>query len=108
MTVRATWHGAVLAESDDTVLVEGNQYFPPGAVTTELLVPSAASTYCPWKGDASYYHVVVDGSRNNDAAWYYSEPYDAASGIKDYIAFWKGVEVTGANPGAPEIRPPGR
>jgi uncharacterized protein (DUF427 family) len=108
MTVRATWHGAVLAESDDTVLVEGNHYFPPGDVTAELLVPSASSTYCPWKGDASYYHVVVDGCRNADAAWYYSEPYEAASGIKNYVAFWKGVEVTGANPGVPEIRPPGR
>jgi uncharacterized protein (DUF427 family) len=98
----------VLAESDHTILVEGNQYFPRDDLTTELLEPSATSTYCPWKGHASYYHVVVDGKRNKDAAWYYSEPYDAAAGIKDYIAFWRGVEVTGTNPNTPAIRHPRR
>lgn len=108
MTVRAMWNGAVLAESDRTILVEGNQYFPPDDVMTELLEPSSGSTHCPWKGDAGYYHVAVDGKRNEDAAWYYPEPYDAASAIKDYVAFWKGVEVTGANADTREIRPRGR
>jgi uncharacterized protein (DUF427 family) len=108
MTVRATWNGTVLAESDHTILVEGNQYFPPDDVHTELLEPSGSTTHCPWKGDASYYHVAAGGNRNKDAAWYYPEPYDAASLIKDYIAFWKGVEVSGANAGAKEIQPPRR
>jgi uncharacterized protein (DUF427 family) len=108
MTVRATWNGAVLAESDRTIVVEGNQYFPPGDVMTEFLEPSATSTYCPWKGNANYHHVIVDDRRNEDAAWYYPEPYDAASAIEGYIAFWKGVEVSGANAGAMEIPPPGR
>jgi uncharacterized protein (DUF427 family) len=108
MTVQATWNGAVLAKSDRTILVEGNQYFPPDDVNPELLERSASSTYCPWKGDASYYTVVVDGKSNADAAWYYQEPYDAAAAIKGYIAFWRGVEVSGENPDAPEIRPPGR
>jgi uncharacterized protein (DUF427 family) len=108
MTVRATWDGVVLAESDRTILVEGNQYFPPDDVKTEFFEPSTTSTHCVWKGDASYYTVVVGGNRNHDAAWYYPEPYDAASGIRDYVAFWNGVEVSGANPDTPEIVPPGR
>jgi uncharacterized protein (DUF427 family) len=108
MTVRATWNGTVLAESDHTILVEGNQYFPPEDVTRALFEKSATSSYCPWKGDASYYSVVVEGKRNEDAAWYYTEPYDAAKGIKDYVAFWKGVDVTGHNQGTEEIRPPER
>jgi uncharacterized protein (DUF427 family) len=106
MTVRATWNGTVLAESDRTILVEGNQYFPPDDVNTGLLEPSASTTHCTWKGDASYYHVAVGGKRNEDAAWYYRSPYDAASPIKDYIAFWKGVEVSGENVGTKEIQPP--
>jgi uncharacterized protein (DUF427 family) len=108
MTVRATWNGAVLADSDRTILVEGNHYFPPDDVRTELLELSPGSTHCPWKGDASYYHVAVSGRRNEDAAWYYPEPSDAAAAIKDYVAFWKGVEVSGTNVGTREIRPPGR
>ena len=108
MTVRATWNGAVVAESDHTVLVEGNQYFPAGDVAKELLASSEYSTYCPWKGDASYFTLVVDGKRNEDAAWYYADPYDAARDIKDYVAFWRGVEVSGANEGTPEIQPPAR
>ena len=108
MTVRAMWNGAVVAESDRTVLVEGNQYFPPDDVMTGLLEPSDDSTHCTWKGDASYYHVTVGDKRNEDAAWYYPEPYDAAAGIKGYVAFWKGVEVSGANADTAEIRPPGR
>jgi uncharacterized protein (DUF427 family) len=108
MTVRATWNNAVIAESDRTILVEGNQYFPADDVRTNVLEKSASTTYCPWKGDASYYSIVVDGRRNDDAAWYYAEPYDAAKDIQDYVAFWKGVEVSGTNQDTAEVRPPGR
>lgn len=107
MTVRAIWNGSVLAESDHTILVEGNQYFPPADVRTGLLEPSATSTHCPWKGDASYYTVTVGDQRNEDAAWYYPEPYNAAADIRGYVAFWRGVEVSGSNGGTKEIRPPG-
>jgi uncharacterized protein (DUF427 family) len=108
MTVTATWNGVVLAESDRTILVEGNQYFPAGDVVAANLEPTAATSHCPWKGDASYYDVIADGKRNDGAAWYYPEPYAAAEGVRDYVAFWKGVEVTGSNPDTPEIRPAGR
>lgn len=94
MTVRATWNGTVLAESDDTVVVEGNHYFPVADVRAELLEPTDTHTVCPWKGTASYSSVVVDGSRNEDAAWYYPEPKDAAKEIAGRVAFWRGVEVT--------------
>ncbi len=94
MTVRATWNGAVLAESDRTVIVEGNHYFPPDDVRMELFAPSDAHTTCPWKGVASYYDVVVGDERNDQAAWYYPEPKDAAKEITDHVAFWKGVAVT--------------
>ncbi len=90
---KATWEGAVLAESDKTVEVEGNQYFPPDAVKKEYFKASAKHTVCPWKGTASYYDVEVNGKRNQDAAWFYPEPKPAASQIKDYVAFWKGVKV---------------
>lgn len=90
----ATWNGAVVAESDETIIVEGNHYFPPNAVHTEFFTPSEAHTVCPWKGTASYYDVVVDGAVNAGAAWYYPDPKPAASDIKDYIAFWRGVKVT--------------
>jgi uncharacterized protein (DUF427 family) len=83
----------VIAESDRCEVVEGNQYFPPGAVRRELLTPSATHTTCPWKGEASYYDVVVDGEVNRDAAWYYPEPKDAAANIKDHVAFWRGVKI---------------
>jgi uncharacterized protein (DUF427 family) len=105
MTIRASWNSAVIAESDHTILVEGNQYFPAEDVAKELFESSGTSTHCPWKGDASYYSIVVDGERNEDAAWFYPEPYEAAKDIKNYVAFWKGVEVTGTNEGTPEIRP---
>jgi uncharacterized protein (DUF427 family) len=108
MTVQARWNDVVIAESDGTVLVEGNHYFPPDDVRFDLLERSELTTHCSWKGDASYHHVVVDGSRNEEAAWYYPEPYDAAVQIKNYIAFWKGVEVNGSNPGESEILPPQR
>lgn len=93
MTITATWEGVVLAESDATIVIEGNHYFPPEAVRTELLVASDTHTVCPWKGLASYYSVRVDGKVNADAAWYYPEPLDAASSIKGYVAFWRGVDV---------------
>ncbi|HEX3540062.1 MAG TPA: DUF427 domain-containing protein [Acidimicrobiales bacterium] len=90
---RATWNGTVLAESDDTVVVEGNHYFPRDSVKSELLVDSATHTVCPWKGTASYFTVVVDGATNPDAAWYYPTPKDAAKQITDRVAFWRGVKV---------------
>jgi uncharacterized protein (DUF427 family) len=90
---RAIWNGAVIAESDATVVVEGNHYFPPEAVTCEYLSASASHTVCGWKGTASYYDVVVDGAINKDAAWYYPQPKDAAKQIAGYIAFWRGVRV---------------
>ena len=90
---KAIWENQVLAESDRCVEVEGNQYFPADAVRRDLLQPSSTKTVCPWKGTASYYDVVVDGKRNRDAAWYYPEPSEAASQIKDRVAFWKGVKV---------------
>jgi uncharacterized protein (DUF427 family) len=89
----ASWKGTVLAESHQTVVVEGNQYFPKEAVRLEYLRPSETHSKCPWKGTASYYHVDVNGERNPDAAWYYPEPKPAARQIKDHVAFWKGVRV---------------
>jgi uncharacterized protein (DUF427 family) len=89
----AIWNGAVIAESDDIVTVEGNAYFPRAAVREDVLRPSDTHTWCPWKGTASYFSLEVDGQTNADAAWYYSEPKDAAKEITDRVAFWKGVEV---------------
>ena len=90
---KAMWNGAVLAESDACEIVEGNYYFPPDAVRREFLRPSSTHTTCPWKGVASYYHVVVDGRENRDAAWSYPDPSDRARQIKGRVAFWRGVEV---------------
>ncbi len=90
---RATWEGAVIAESDACVVVEGNQYFPAEAVKKEYLRPSSTTTVCPWKGTAHYYDVEVNGKRNRNAAWYYPQPTAAAEQIKGRIAFWKGVNV---------------
>jgi len=92
--MRASWNGTVIAESDDTVVVENNHYFPKDSVRAELLRPSDTHTLCPWKGTASYYTVVVDGAQNADAAWYYPEPMAGAEHVTDRIAFWRGVEVT--------------
>ena len=89
----ARWNGAVIARSDDTVVVEGNHYFPPESVDPSLFEDSGTQTHCPWKGDASYKTLVVDGKRNPDAAWYYPDPKSAAAEIKGRFAFWKGVEV---------------
>ncbi|GAO80517.1 MULTISPECIES: DUF427 domain-containing protein [unclassified Sphingopyxis] len=91
--VQARWNGAVIADSDDTVVVEGNHYFPLDAVDAALLSDSATTSVCPWKGLAHYHHVTVGGQVNRDAAWYYPDPKEAAAAIKDRIAFWKGVEV---------------
>jgi uncharacterized protein (DUF427 family) len=90
----ATWNGTVIAQSDDTVVVEGNHYFPLDAVTDGVLVDSDLTSVCPWKGTARYYSVQVDGETNRDAAWYYPEPKDAAAQIAGRVAFWKGVTVT--------------
>lgn len=91
--MKAIWNGATIADSADTVVVEGNHYFPESAVDRRFLRPSETHTTCPWKGIASYYDVVVDGKTNRDAAWYYPTPKDAARQILGRIAFWKGVEV---------------
>ncbi len=90
---RAIWNDVVVAESDRTLVVEGNHYFPPEAVKKELLVPSETTSVCPWKGTASYYSLEVGGQRNEDAAWFYPDPKDAAVQIKDHVAFWRGVIV---------------
>ena len=90
---KAIWNDTVIAESDDTIVVEGNHYFPPEAVNTEYLVDSSAHTVCPWKGVASYYDVAVDGEVSPGGAWYYPDPSAAASQIAGYVAFWRGVRV---------------
>ncbi len=91
--VKAIWNGATIAESDDTVVVERNHYFPLESVKPGVLVPSPTTSVCPWKGTAGYYSVRVGDSENRDAAWYYAEPKTAAAEIKGRVAFWKGVEV---------------
>jgi uncharacterized protein (DUF427 family) len=95
--VQAVWNGAVLAESDRTVIVEGNHYFPPEDVNMDLLEPSPHHSLCFWKGRASYYDAVVDGERNRTAAWYYPKPSPPARKIKDHVAFWHGVEIRRAD-----------
>jgi uncharacterized protein (DUF427 family) len=90
----ARWNGTVIAESDKTVVVEGNHYFPLESVKTHYLKPSDTTSRCPWKGVANYYSLLVDGETNEDAAWVYADPDDAAAAIKGHIAFWKGVAVT--------------
>ena len=91
--VKAIWNNTVIAESDATVQVEGNYYFPPSTIKKEYFKTTDTHTSCPWKGVASYYDIKVDGEVNKDAAWYYPEVSELAKGIKGYIAFWKGVEV---------------
>jgi uncharacterized protein (DUF427 family) len=95
--VTAAWKGRVVAESATTVFLEGNHYFPADTVALAHLRPSATRTICPWKGTAHYYDVVVDGEENHDAAWYYPNPQEAASAIKDRVAFWRGVRVTASD-----------
>jgi uncharacterized protein (DUF427 family) len=91
--MKAIWHGKTIAESDDTVVVEGNHYFPADSINRECFRESDRHTNCPWKGEASYYDIAVDGVVNEGAAWYYPAPKEAAANIKDRIAFWKGVVV---------------
>ena len=93
MPVRAIWRGQEIANSADTIMVEGNHYFDPADVDQNVLIASDMTTHCPWKGDARYYSIQIDGEINKDAAWYYPDPKEAALNIKDRIAFWRGVEV---------------
>lgn len=92
--MRATWNGVVIAESNDTVVVEGNHYFPLSSVTPGVLKPSSTHSVCPWKGTASYYSLDVDGQVNTDAVWFYPDPKPAAGNITGRVAFWRGVNVT--------------
>lgn len=96
MTITAIWNGTVVAESDDTVVVEANHYFPRESLVEEHFTPSATRTVCPWKGLASYYTIAVDGSANPDAAWTYEHPFPLARKIKGRVAFWRGVDVAAA------------
>lgn len=89
----AKWNGKVIAESNDTIVIEGNHYFPPTTIKKEFFKDSSTHTNCPWKGEASYYTLDVDGQLNADAAWYYPTPSGLAEGFKNYVAFWKGVTV---------------
>lgn len=93
--MKAVWNNAVIAESDDTVVVEGNHYFPRDAVQSEYLRDSATQSVCPWKGTARYYSLDIGGTINTDAAWYYPETKEAAANIQGRVAFWKGVQVSG-------------
>jgi len=92
--MKAIWNGKVIAESDKTVNIEGNQYFPSESVKKEFLSSSQTHTVCPWKGTASYFDLIVDGQKNTNAAWFYPNPSALAEKIKDYVAFWRGVQIT--------------
>ena len=91
--MKAIWNNKILAESEETVVVENNHYFSAASLNMAFFIPSETTSHCPWKGEASYYSIVVDGEENTDAAWYYLEPKEAAKEIKDHVAFWRGVEV---------------
>ncbi len=91
--MKAVWNGTVVAESDDTVVVEGNHYFPASALRADCTLPSNTKTMCSWKGQASYLNLFVDGNANPDAVWFYPDPKEAAAEIKGRVAFWKGVQV---------------
>lgn len=91
--MRAVWNGAILAESEETIVVEGNHYFSPASIKEEFFRQSDLHTTCPWKGQASYWDVAVGDEANEGAAWYYPDPLSAANEIKDYVAFWRGVEI---------------
>ena len=92
--MKAAWNGTIVAESNSTRVVEGNHYFPPESVKREYFKDSETTSFCPWKGEASYYTLEVDGTKNKDAAWFYPTPKEAAAEIKNHVAFWNGVEVT--------------
>ena len=91
--MKAIWNETIVAESNETIVIENNHYFPAESINKNFFKPSGTHTTCPWKGEASYYSLEVDGQQNKDAAWYYPTPKDAANNIKGYIAFWKGVKV---------------
>lgn len=91
---KATWNNQVIAESDDTVIVDGNHYFPPDSIRKDFFQPAKKTTVCGWKGTANYYDILVDGETNSEAAWYYADPKPEAESIRGRVAFWKGVEVT--------------
>ena len=91
--MKAIWNGVTLAESSDTIVIEGNHYFPPDSIKNQYFAPSTKTTICPWKGTANYYSLDVGGKTNKDAAWYYPQPKSAAAEIRDYVAFWRGVDV---------------
>ncbi|MBC7124901.1 MAG: DUF427 domain-containing protein [Bacteroidales bacterium] len=91
--MKAIWNGKVIAESNKTIVVENNHYFPPESVNTEFLKESSTHTVCHWKGEASYYTIIVDGKENIDAAWYYPNPKPMAKDIANYVAFWRGVQI---------------
>ena len=91
--MKAVWHGTIIAESNETLILEGNHYFPPDSLQRQYLTMSPTTTRCPWKGTASYLKVVIDDQINADAAWYYPDPLPEASDIRNYVAFWKGVEI---------------
>lgn len=92
--MKAIWNEQILAESDDTIIVENNHYFPAASLRSDFFLPSNTRTHCAWKGEAHYYSIAVDGKQNTDAAWFYPDPKDAAMAIKGRVAFWKGVKVT--------------
>ena len=92
--MKAIWNNTVIAESNSTIIIENNHYFTPSSVNSAFLKPSETTTVCPWKGEASYYTIKVNEDINKNAAWYYPNPKEKASDIKDYIAFWKGVSIT--------------
>jgi len=91
--MKAIWNKQVVAESDDTIVIESNHYFPPDSIKKEYFNASETHSICPWKGQASYHNLEVDGVVNKDAAWFYPDPKEPAKGFKDYVAFWKGVEI---------------
>ncbi|MCH7492519.1 DUF427 domain-containing protein [Patescibacteria group bacterium] len=91
--MKAIWNNQVIADNENTIIVEGNHYFPPDSIKQEFFVKSDMQTTCPWKGEASYYDIKVKGQVNRNAAWYYLEPKEAAQQIKGYVAFWNGVDI---------------
>jgi len=92
--MKAIWNDQIIAESDNTIVLEGNHYFPADSIKKEFFSDNPSQTTCPWKGVASYYNIQVGGATNQGAAWYYQSPKDAAAEIKNHVAFWKGVEIT--------------
>ncbi len=104
MLVRAVWNGVVLAESDETIVVEGNHYFPDAALRREYFTPSSSKSLCPWKGVASYYSIIVNGNRFPNAAWYYRHPSPLARKVKNRVAFWNGVELVTSDDARAERR----